>query len=212
MGQYSTYLTQVRSLLHDPQGNAWSTSTLQNYINEARRRLCKDTYCLRDLFTGFTLTAGTERYLPLNVITPLPTYAQGIARVVGIDLYYGNSRYPLTYLPWKVFSLKLRYWQLLRQLPVAWSYIGNNAVYIGPIPDQSYKTDWDVAYVPVDLVSDSQTEPIPLVYQDGVQWWAARMAKMNEQALGEAQFFEQEYFRQIGIDNSAFQKFQYTPT
>jgi hypothetical protein len=211
LGQYSTYLAQVRQLLHDTQSNEWSDGTLVNYINEGRRRIAKDTYCLRDLFTGFSLTAGLERYSPLAVITPLPPWARGIAGIAGLDLYYGNSRYPLTYMPWRTFSLKLRYWQLLQQLPVAWSFIGANAVYVGPIPDQTYVTDWDVAYLPIDLTSDAQTEIIPLVYLDTVQWWAARLAKMNEQSLGEAKFFESQYFQQLGWETAAFQRFMYAP-
>jgi hypothetical protein len=211
LGQYATYLSQVRSLLHDPQGNGWSDATLVGYINEGRRRLAKDTYCLRDLNTGLVLTAGTERYLPLTFITPLPAYARSIAGVISIDLYYGNTRYPLTYIAWRQFSKQLRYWQSLLQLPVAWSYLGANAIYFGPIPDQAYVTDWDVAYIPVDLTSDAQAEPIPLTYVDAVPWWAARLAKANEQSLGEAKYFEQEYFAQLGLETAAFARFRYAP-
>lgn len=211
MGQYSTYLTQIRTLLHDPQANAWTTATLQNFMNEARRRIAKDTWCLRDLNVGLSLTTGVERYALPAFVTPLPAYAQGIAAVCGVNLYYGNSRYPLTYMPWGQFNLKLRYWSSLQQLPVAWSYIGTNAFYVGPIPDQVYTIDLDVAYIPVDLVSDTQTEQLPLVYLDAVQWWSARLAKMNEQALGEAQFHEAEYFKQIGLDKAGFERFRYNP-
>jgi len=210
LGQYATYLTQVRSLLHDPQGNGWSDATLVSYINEARRRVAKDTYCLRDLVTGLVLTQGIERYTPATFI-PLPATARGFAGVLGIDLYYGNSRYPLTRMPWGQFSLKLRYWQLLQQLPVAWSYLGQNVVYVGPIPDQAYTTDWNVAFIPIDLTSDAQAEPIPLAYVDAVPWWAARLAKANEQALGETAFFESEYYKQLGLETAAFARFSYTP-
>jgi hypothetical protein len=209
VGQYSTYLTQTRQLLHDPQGNAWSDTTLASFINEARRRVAKDTYCLRDLYTSLTLTAGTERY---TINTFVPPAIQGlVAAVIGIDLYYGNSRYPLTYMAWREFSLKLRYWQNLQQLPVAWSRLGNASFYVGPIPDQGYTVDLDLAVVPQPLTSDAQSEVIPINYTDAVPWWAARLAKTNEQALGEAQFFEKEYFAQLGIETAAFQRFSYAP-
>ena len=210
MGQYSTYLSQTRQLLHDTGSNAWSDTTLVGYINEGRRRVAKDTYCLRDLAAGLVLTAGVERYVPSSFVT-LPSYARAVAGVCGIDIYYGNSRYPLTYLPWRQFSLKLRYWQNLQQIPVAWSYIGTNAVYVGCIPDQGYTTDWDCAFIPIDLTSDSQTEVLPAVYQDAVQFWAARCAKINEQTMGESQFFEKQYWAEIGLDSAAFQRFQYAP-
>lgn len=211
MGQYSNYLTQVRLLLHDSSGNGWSNATLTSYINEARRRIAKDTYCLRDLFTGFTLTQGVERYVPAAVVSPLPSYAGAVASIVSIDLYYGNSRYPLTYMPWRMFSLKLRYWQNLQQLPVAWSKVGSNVFYVGPIPDQGYTIDLDVAYTPVDLTSDAQAEVLPVNYTDLVQWWAARLAKTNEQSLGEMKFFESQYLGQLGIETAGFDRFQYAP-
>lgn len=210
MGQLSTYLSAIQTLLHDPANNAWSTATLTNFLNQARRRLCKDTYCLRDLSTGIVLTTGVERY-PLPASVTLPSIAQGFAGVTGIDIYYGAARYPLTYMAWKVFSLKLRYWQNLQQLPVAFSYIGDNVIYVGPVPDQNYTTDWDVSFIPIDLTNDAQAEPIPLVYTDAVPFWAARLAKINEQSFGEAQFFEQEYFRQLGWETAARNRFQYVP-
>ena len=209
MGQLTTYLTGVQTLLHDPTNNAWSAATLTNYINEARRRVAKDTWCLRDLSTGINLVAGQERYVINNT---LPAALQGQwCGVAGIDIYYGSSRFPLTYMPWRKFSLQLRYWQNLQQLPVAWSVIGGNVVYVGPIPDQSYVTDWDVASFPAPLTNDSQPEPIPQSYTDAIPWWAARLAKTNEQAFGEAQFFEAEYFKQLGIETAAVSRFQYTP-
>lgn len=209
MGQYSTYLSQVRSLLHDPQGNGWGDATLVNYINEARRRVAKDTYCLRDLTTGVVLTAGTERYA---IATFLPPATQGlVVGIPGINLYYGSTRYPLRYFPWTVFNVRLRYWQNLQQLPVAFTRLGAATVYIGPIPDQNYVTDWDLALAPSPLTSDAQTEPIPVNYIDAVPWWAARLAKTNMQSFGEAQFFEAEYWKQLGVETTAFQRFDYDP-
>jgi hypothetical protein len=200
----------VRSLLHDPQGNGWTDPTLVNYINEARRRVAKDTYCLRDLSTGVVLTAGTERYT-LTSFLPVPTQNLVVA-VVGIDLYYGATRYPLKYMAWKLFSARLRYWQSLVQLPVAFSRLGSATVYIGPIPDQNYVTDWDLALAPAPLTNDAQAEPIPVNYIDAVPWWAARLAKTNMQSFGEAQFFEAEYWKQLGVETTAFQRFDYAPT
>lgn len=209
MGQYATYLAQVRSLLHDPQGNGWSDSTLTNYINEARRRVAKDTFCLRDLQTNVILTAGTERY-PIN--TTVPSVVQNLViSIPSITLYYGTTRYPLKYMPWKAFSSQLRFWQNLQQLPVAFSRLGANVVYFGPIPDQNYVTDWDIAAAPSPLTSDAQAEVIPVNYIDAVPWWAARLAKTNMQSFGEAKFFETEYWKQLGVETTAFSRFEYDP-
>lgn len=43
------YITEVRRLLHDANGNFYSDSQLTDYINSARQRLVRDTGCLRSL-------------------------------------------------------------------------------------------------------------------------------------------------------------------
>jgi hypothetical protein len=57
----STYETQVADLLHDPNHVQWSITQLDNYINEARRKLVMDTGCLRTLQESFC-TQGVEQY------------------------------------------------------------------------------------------------------------------------------------------------------
>ena len=47
----STYITQVRRLLHDVNANFWTDPELTDYINEARNRLVRDTGCLFDVWT-----------------------------------------------------------------------------------------------------------------------------------------------------------------
>ena len=42
-----TYEYQVLDLLHDPNANKWSTTQVDQYVNEARRQLVMDTSCLR---------------------------------------------------------------------------------------------------------------------------------------------------------------------
>lgn len=43
------YITEVRRLLHDANGNFYSDSQLTDYINSARQRVVRDTGCLRKL-------------------------------------------------------------------------------------------------------------------------------------------------------------------
>jgi hypothetical protein len=45
----NTYITQVRRLLHDANGNFYSDSQLTDYINSARERTTRDTGCLREI-------------------------------------------------------------------------------------------------------------------------------------------------------------------
>ena len=45
----SGYITEVRRLLHDANGNFYTDSQLTDYINSARERIVRDTGCLRML-------------------------------------------------------------------------------------------------------------------------------------------------------------------
>jgi hypothetical protein len=86
----STYITQVRRLLHDLNGQYWSDSELTDYINDARNRVCKDTRCLRQQIVNFvTLTQGTEQYQLASL--PMPSYLTGytIIDVMGINILWG---------------------------------------------------------------------------------------------------------------------------
>jgi hypothetical protein len=46
--------------------------------------------------------------------------------------------FPLRYMPWTLFNAQLRYWQNYIGRPVAFSVYGQQQIYIGPVPDQSY--------------------------------------------------------------------------
>lgn len=84
----ATYRLECRRLLHDATGKFWSDSELNDYINDARARVCSDTGCLRRLVTAY-LSQGVEQY-PIGGVTGFlltnagtgyaaGTYALGIA-------------------------------------------------------------------------------------------------------------------------------------
>lgn len=198
----TTYLTELRNLLHDPNGQMWPDTELLGYINQARRRVCQDTKCLRTIIPSITINAGQELY---QISTVLPTVAGYVIDIMNIYLYWGNSRYPLQYMAFSDFSAQLRQWQLFRQVPVAYSRMGALQIYVGPMPDQNYVTDWDVALNPFDLISDQSTEVIPPPFTEPVKFWAAYLAKFKEQALGETQIFKREYVMQMLMASRAFQ-------
>lgn len=56
-----SYLYAVRNLLHDAQGNYFTDAQLSPYINEARKHVCLDLGCLRQLLTP-TLPANVEKF------------------------------------------------------------------------------------------------------------------------------------------------------
>lgn len=209
MGQLSTYITQVRQLLHDANGQMWPDAELTGYINLARRRVAQDTYCLRQLDTGLTLTTGQERYVVNSIVSA--GFQGRVCAVIGIDLYWGNTRYPMWYAPWTKFSLQMRFWTQMRQRPTVFTRQGALTVYVGYTPDQDYVTDWDLAVTPMDLVNDSTVEELVPPFVDIVQWWAAHLAKFKEQALGEAEIFETKYKKEVLNANRSFQLFVSNP-
>jgi len=71
--------------------------------------------------------------------------------IVNINLYWGNSRIPLRYLPWSNFTAQLRYWQNYVGRPVCFSVYGQQQIYIAPIPDQQYYIEVDTNILPNPL-------------------------------------------------------------
>jgi hypothetical protein len=192
-----TYITQVQRLLHDPNANFWPVSELTDYINDGRNRIAQDTKCLRQLATTIYLTAGTELYNVQNqVLLATPPITNTVVDVLGISLYWGNTRFKMNYMSFSEFDAAVRAWQLYQSRPVIFTRMGGLSVYVGPIPDQNYQTDWDVAILPTPMVLTTDVETIPPPFTDPVQYWAAFRAKFKEQQLGESKIFKDEYARQ----------------
>ena len=257
MATLNGYITEVRRLLHDANGNFYSDSELTDYINGARERVARDTGCLRTLqvsqtpiapvgytgtpvawtantavalndlifsniFTYIVTTAGTTGDDPppyplqTGAIPPTTPFANGTAQftyagnveiipyvslpkslltldVLNINIYWGNSRYPLSYLPWTQFNAQLRYWQNYLGRPAAFSIFGQNQIYVSPVPDQAYLMELDTTILPVPLVNGAQVDKIVDPYTTPVAYYAAYTAKFKEQSYGESEIFFQQY-------------------
>lgn len=199
MASLSSYITEVRRLLHDANGNFYSDSELTDYINEARTRLVRDTGVLRTL-QQVTLPQNSETL----TFSSLPNGINTLD-VININLYWGNTRVPLRYLAWTDFNAQLRYWQNYIGRPVGFSMYGQQTIYFGPVPDQDYLLDVDTVIMPNALTSNSSVEQIPDPYTSPVAFYAAYKAKFKEQSFGESQIFKQEYQRQVqSVLNSTF--------
>lgn len=188
----NTYITQVQRLLADPNGSYWPTSELTDYINEARNRVAQDTRCLRQLVTSLALPAQQETYIPQTFIGALGSQ---LVDTIGITIYWGNERRKLGYLAFTKFDALYRRYQLFFGQPECFTKQGANVIFVAPVPDQNYVSDWDVAVVPNALVNDSTIEQIPVPFQEPVQYYAAYKAKFKEQAQGEAQLFLRQYLQ-----------------
>ena len=249
MATLNGYITEVRRLLHDANGNFYSDSELTDYINAGRERVARDTGCLRVLqvsqtpiapsgYTGTpvawaaTTAVTTGQLIFSNIFTyqvtnggvtdvnpppyplqggtfpPSMPFANGTATfqyignceiipfaslpqniltldVLNINIFWGNSRYPLSYLPWTQFNAQLRYWQNYIGRPVAFSVFGQNQIYISPVPDQSYIMELDTTVLPLPLVNGGDVDTIIDPYTTPVAYYAAYTAKFKEQSYGE---------------------------
>jgi hypothetical protein len=205
----STYITQVRRLLHDLNGQYWSDSELTDYINEARNRVCKDSRCLRQQIVNLvTLQQGVEQYTlaSIEASSQFTTLYSGytIIDVMGINILWGSTRIKLAYLPWTRFDVQFRYWNNMQSRPVCFSRLGSLSVYMGPQPDTTYQSDWDLALIPPVLTSDSTPEPIPEPFTTPIKYYAAHLAKFREQALGESELFNKMYVAKLRQEATAF--------
>ena len=261
MATLSSYITEVRRLLHDANGNFYSDSELTDYINSARQRVVRDTGCLRtiqvsqtplapvasatqpvpwaattavnlgeyifsNIFIYQVTTAGITGTEPPSypayggLYPPSTPFANGTAQftyvgnveninyvalpeglntldVLNINLYWGNSRVPLQYLPWTQFNAQLRYWQNYIGRPVAFSIFGQSKIYLSPVPDQVYTVEIDTIILPTPLTTGGQTDEIIDPYTNPVAFYAAYKAKYKEQSYGEAEIYKQEYVKQV---------------
>ena len=151
----------------------------------------------------FTTTGGTavlQYDSPCEIIelSAIPDSTQTLD-VLNINLFWGNSRIPLRYLPWTNFNAQLRYWQNYVGRPVCFSMYGQGKIYIAPIPDQSYPIEIDTVVLPLPLTLYDQTAVDPIVdpYTTPVAFYAAYKAKYKEQSYGEAEIYKQEYAKHV---------------
>jgi hypothetical protein len=187
MATLQNYITSVRRLLHDANANFWTDSELTDYINSGRSRVVGDTGCNRVLQTLNTVTSQ-EAYQ----FSALPQGVNTID-VINITLLWGSMRVPMNYMAFTEFNARLRVWQGYLGRPVAFSIYGQSTVYLGPIPDMVYATEWDTVVNAAALVNLSDPETINFPYTEPVPYYAAYMAKYKEQSYQEAQTFHEEY-------------------
>lgn len=269
MATLNSYITEVRRLLHDANGNFYSDSELTDYINGARERVARDTGCLRKLqvsqtpiapvgytgnpvawaantavnlndlifsniFTYVVTTAGVTGDQPpaypdsYSNFPPSTPFANGTAQIqyvgnveiipyaslpeggqtldiLNINVFWGNSRYPLSYMSWTQFNAQLRYWQNYIGRPVAFSVFGQNQIYISPVPDQVYTIEVDTTILPLPLVNGSEVDTIIDPYTTPVAYYAAYTAKFKEQSYGESEIYYQQYVNKVrSVLNTTF--------
>lgn len=186
----STYITQVRRLLHDANGNFWSDAELTDDINAGRQRLVRDTGCNRVLQTMNTVTSQE-----LYNFSDLPQ-GNNTVDIININVIWGNTRIPQRYMSWTQFNSELRFWENYTGRPIAYTLYGPQQFYLAPTPDEVYAMELDTVVMPADLVSLNDVETMSSIWVGPVQFYAAYLAKYKEQSYGEAELFKAEYLKQ----------------
>ena len=185
------YITITRRLLHDANANFWTNQELTDEINTARNRLVRDSGCKRELQTS-PVVLNQEAYdfssLPLGDLT---------LDIINLNLYWGNTRIPMRYLPWTQFNAQLRFWQNYVGQPVSFSMYGTRKFYVAPVPDQTYVIEVDTVVQPIPLVNLNDVDELPDPWTSAVPYYAAYQAKFKEQSYGEAEIFRQQYLQQL---------------
>lgn len=131
----------------------------------------------------------------INYVT-LPSGVQTLD-VLNINLYWGNTRVPLRYLPWTQFNAELRFWQNYIGRPICFTQYGQGSIIIAPVPDNIYTVDIDTVILPSNLTNLSDVDNINDPYNTPVPFYAAYLAKYYEQSFGEAEIYKQEYNKHV---------------
>jgi len=158
--------------------------------------------------TAFTDGTAQLTYSGPAEIIPFATLSSGTTLdILNVNIYWGNSRIPLRYLPWSNFNAQLRYWQNYVGRPVCFSVYGQQQIYIGPVPDQAYDVEIDSTILPtaLSLNTPNAVDPIQDPYTTPVAFYAAYKAKYKEQSYGEAELYKQEYIKHVqAVLNSVY--------
>lgn len=198
MGALDQYNARTRRLLTDAQKQYWSDSDLNDNINQARSRVCGDTKCLRQLVTQILLLPGQEHY---NIIETVnsgmpPNLGLQLVELISVTIYWGAMRVICTNRPFTEQSAKLRIFANYRTRPASLAFMGSNTVYLNPVPDRPYMSDWDCVLIPQPLTTNADLEVIPMVFQNLVPWFAAHLSKYSEQSMSESDIFYQKYLNE----------------
>lgn len=208
----ATYLTDTRNLLNDTGTQFFSNPALISYINRSRRRIAAVSGCLRVMPPGTQTVANQEAY-PFTawnaLVQGVMPQAQSIlacrSLTVGIGGKWhidesgngkivGGSWKPMwRRIVWTDFQARFRlyggtFMGILSE-PGWWSQYGVGPaakIYLAPIPTTSLPMEVDLTVIPMPLMTDGDSEPIPYPWTDAVSYWAAVMCLLQQQRREDA--------------------------
>ena len=112
---------------------------------------------------------------------------------VNITLIWGSRRLILNRVSFTEFQATVRGFLSFSQQPGIAAIYGQSQWYLGPVPNQSYVTEWDTVVTPPDLVNLTDVSVISYPYTDPIPYYAAHTAKIAEQSYKESDKFLELY-------------------
>jgi hypothetical protein len=121
-------------------------------------------------------------------------------QIVNISNIWNNERYTLNFRGFTLFQAYCRAWTtMFTSRPWIWTLHPQDLnVYLRPIPDQLYYSEWDVISLPIPLVNltDVDTQVIP-PWNQAVKFRAAALALMKKQNFGQAEYYDKKYQERV---------------
>lgn len=118
--------------------------------------------------------------------------------ILNVYLTWGNTRFQLDWMAFSEFSTKIRRWTTFPSRPTVFSTYGQGAFFVGPVPDQPYICELDTSLNPTALVNSTDVESsIAFPYTEPVAYYAAFVAKLQEQSMEDSKKFDLLYSKMI---------------
>lgn len=110
---------------------------------------------------------------------------------------WGSQRIVLDTASFTAFQTTYRAFTPFNQRPCARAKYSDQSWFIGPIPDQTYYSEWDTILTPPTLVNLTDVSVINYPYSECVAYYAAHVAKYQEQSYADADRFLQLYTQKM---------------
>lgn len=114
--------------------------------------------------------------------------------VSNCTLIWNSMRTNVRNMAFTDFSAAFRAWVNYSYLPAAYSVYASS-IYIGPYLSTAYAFELDCIMIPEPLLNYTDSGSIPEPFVEPVKYYAAYLAKLNEQGLTAAQAFLQLYLQ-----------------
>jgi hypothetical protein len=192
------YVNEVQNLLNDQQGQFFPIQTLHNYINRARRRIAAVSGCVRCIPPGTKTHQGQEIYPFKDWISLVQNVMPGAESILhcnslAVSIGPGGWKPIWRRIPFVDFQARFRIyngtWMGFITEPGWYAQYGRGpaaALYLAPIPSQEMPMEVDLNLVPGPLLNDDDIEAIPYPWTDGVCYWAATLALLQQQRREDA--------------------------